>query len=186
MSYVKTQIWILLGTYIDSSRAVYRISPSCSFPQISKWDSLTKLCRFICKTFSIVTKHSFIYKTFLESRRNIDHVWWLKDDFPLYEVHIKKHKKQQKRPGFTVIETGLHQSCYFFANLFPFFGCHISSENVRTQHTLSYLSGPPFNMSICLSIRLFIHFPSLCLSACLFFGVLIQVLPWYILQFFEY
>ena len=41
--------------FIDGSLAVYRISPNCSFPPISKWGSLTKLCCFICKTFSIVT-----------------------------------------------------------------------------------------------------------------------------------
>ena len=28
--------------YIDGSRAICRVSPNCSFPQISKWDSLTK------------------------------------------------------------------------------------------------------------------------------------------------
>ena len=30
-------------TYIDGSRAVCRKSSNCSFPQISKWDSLAKL-----------------------------------------------------------------------------------------------------------------------------------------------
>ena len=41
----------LYDKYIDGSRAVYHKSPNCSFSQISKWDSLTKLCRFICKTY---------------------------------------------------------------------------------------------------------------------------------------
>ena len=49
--------------YIEGSHAVYCASPNCSFPQISKWDSLTKLCRFICKTFSVVTKHSFKFNS---------------------------------------------------------------------------------------------------------------------------
>ena len=34
--------FLILVVYIDGSRAVCRVSPNYSFPQISKWDSLTK------------------------------------------------------------------------------------------------------------------------------------------------
>ena len=56
-----------MGAYIDGSR----VSLNCSFPQISKWDSLTKFYHFICKTFSIVTKHSLISFISLGRRRGL-------------------------------------------------------------------------------------------------------------------
>ena len=45
--------------YIDGSRAVDRISPNCSFPQISKWDSLTKLLSFYLQDFKYCYKTLF-------------------------------------------------------------------------------------------------------------------------------
>ena len=44
-----------LAGYIDGSRAVDCISPNCSFPQVSKWDSLTK--KYPLKMFAIICGH---------------------------------------------------------------------------------------------------------------------------------
>ena len=54
---------------IDSSRAVYRVSPNCSFPQISKWDSLTK--------FVVLLPESSKNLTFiLKNSPNIQYLTW--------------------------------------------------------------------------------------------------------------
>ena len=46
--------------YIDGSRAIDRISPSCGFPQTSKLDSLTKLLSLYL--LSVLLQNTFLYK----------------------------------------------------------------------------------------------------------------------------
>ena len=48
-------------TYIDGSRAVCRISPDCSFPQIRKRDSLTKLLSFYLQDFLVLLQNTLLY-----------------------------------------------------------------------------------------------------------------------------
>ena len=58
--------------YINGSRAVYRVSPNCSSPQISKWDSLKKLCFYVWwfnRTLSI-------YLCFIPTASNSATIFW--------------------------------------------------------------------------------------------------------------